>query len=286
MCTSQRLSARAAVAAVEAFASKMERAHVFKFESLPISYDGEGSLDLPGIEAEEQEMFIEGLIPLPFDLCWFEATVLVREDGHRETFGFLVEKVSRGVEVRPIRGVHMPELVDIGGRLVRDYCDFTGEAWRIISIPGEDRLHIDASDPLGVASERAEMIGYSDTVRITGETGFVSWLILMLSSRSTHLETIDAPTKLNKSRVQKGKSAIPAYSVVSIIPKDIAKRMRSDGQTAGDGFRSSPRLHWRRSHRRTYANGRVAIIARMLIGYKSNTGEEILPTYYKVDLSG
>ncbi len=286
MCTGQSVSEAAARGAVTAYARKMEAAHVFKFESLPVSYDGEGSLDLPGLEAEEQEMFIEGLIPLPFDLCWFEATIMVQEQGHRETFGFLIEKIADGFEVRPIRTVHMPAPVDLGGREVREYCDFSGEVWRIVALSGEDRLHIDASDPLGIARERAEMLGYNDSGRITGETGFVSWLILMLSSRSTSFDKVVAPVKLNKSRLLKGKAAIPPYSIVSVIPKDIAKRMRSDGDTAGEGLRSSPRLHWRRSHRRTYPNGHVVVIPRLLIGYKTHSGEEVLPTYYRVDLSG
>jgi len=120
---------------------------------------------------------------------------------------------------------------------------------------------------------------------VSGETGFVGWLTLMLSSRSTQIDRVPAPDKLNKQRVKRGRVAIAPHTVVSIIPRDVAARMRADREDAQGQLRASPRLHWRRSHRRTYASGKTLVIPRLLIGYKNHAGAEIAPAQYRIDLS-
>lgn len=285
ICLSPDAPRSAIEATAEDFARRMERAAVFVFENLPVALDGEGSIDLPGLEAEEQEMFAEGLIPLPFETCWFETSVTIAP-GHREIFGFLVEQLpGGGICVRALRTMQHAQPIELEGHSVREYADLTGEVWLVLPAADGKGLNIDTRDPLNVGRARAELTGSDYARRVSGETGFVGWLTLMLSSRSTQVDRVPAPDKLNKQRVKRGRVAIAPHTVVSIIPRDVAARMRADREDAQGQLRASPRLHWRRSHRRTYASGKTLVIPRLLIGYKNHAGAEIAPAQYRIDLS-
>lgn len=97
------------------------------------------------------------------------------------------------------------------------------------------------------------------------------YLALMLNSKSTDIDKMAAPVKLNKARIKSGREPFPEHYIVTIAPT----RFRQDGDTTGT--HASPRLHWRRSHLRELrdAEGKVhkkVIIPRHLVG-KRELGE-------------
>src|SRR3546814_264923 len=120
---------------------------------------------------------------------------------------------------------------------------------------------------------------------VRGEIGMIGYLLIMLSSRSTEVDVVPAPDRLNRARARKGKKApIPAHRVVSIIPHRIAAEMRREAGAEGDRvLRSTPRLHWRRSHIRM-RDGKRIVVVRHLVGYKAADGREMVTHEYRVRL--
>ena len=72
-------------------------------------------------------------------------------------------------------------------------------------------------------------------------------MAMFLNTKGIRSELINAPESLNKKRIAKGKSPIPAYHVVKIDMKD------SSGRSIG-GTHASPRPHYRRGHIRLLPN--------------------------------
>jgi hypothetical protein len=74
------------------------------------------------------------------------------------------------------------------------------------------------------------------------------YLTMMIHSRSTVLVTERAPEKLNLARLQKGKTPLASHRIVWIVPPHYLRERRREA-----GFsRLPPRLHYVRTHRRTY----------------------------------
>lgn len=87
-------------------------------------------------------------------------------------------------------------------------------------------------------------------------------LAIVLDADVASAQKVDAPAKLNKKRELSGKPPLMSYHVV-----DLNKKRRrvivNDGQ---GGTHSSPRLHLRRGHTRTYKTGQTIWINWMLVG--------------------
>src|SRR3546814_11003463 len=97
---------------------------------------------------------------------------------------------------------------------------------------------------------------------VRGEIGMIGYLLIMLSSRSTEVDVVPAPDRLNRARARKGKNApIPAHRVVSIIPHRIAAELRTEaGADGARVLRQNPRLHRRRAHIRMRAGERESVM--------------------------
>jgi hypothetical protein len=92
-------------------------------------------------------------------------------------------------------------------------------------------------------------------LRYASSLPLVSYLTLMLNSKTTEVTREPAPAKLNKHRLAKGKTPLPAHRVVTIVPLAYRTVAR------GGGTHASPRLHWRRSHKRHFEEKPVASAA-------------------------
>ena len=267
-------------------AAQIIEAQKFEFENVPVGASGDGSFDLPGLEGEELQFLADGLIPVPFPLCWFEAEA-PSLGGRTERMCFLIEEDEGvGYDITPFRVFALPE-----GRAVQ----FTGETWRVIRLGASGRPEVEVFDPFGggalmdsIYTELGAGGGITRETMAKGETGFVAYLLLMLVSKSTETLGVAAPDKLNKARARKGKAPITAHRVVSIVPRGIAKTIRDSEQGAVGGgtglVRSSPRMHWRRSHLRILPSGNTVVVARALVGYKASDGRELVTHDYRVSL--
>jgi hypothetical protein len=271
-------------------AAAIEQAQVFEFLNVPVEQDGEGSFDLPGVDEVELGMWRDGIIPVPFPACWFEIPVTSLHG--KEVMCYYIEELDgrSGMMVTPFRLMKLR---------TRQILQFTGEFWRSQRRGSDGTPTLVVEDPFGGAADfmKATQMATQEIwgrkaldrgTQVKGEAGLLHYLLVMLVSRTTETTPVEAPVKLNKQRAQKGRSPIPPSRVVSIIPKGIAAQIRRDDHSGerGEGgtIRSSPRLHWRRSHLRTTASGKTIPVARALVGYKAADGREFVPHEYRVDL--
>lgn len=257
---------------MDRMAETIADAHCFSFANVPVDRDGRDGIDLPGVTEDERAMFNEGLLPLPFETCWFEIDAPAGE-----TFSYLIQETDAGYRATPFRLVT---------RL--DAAMFAGESWLVSRCPdGIPNINVD--DQFGGAhlmAQHCAELGFTvkSEQAIRGEVGMINYLLVMLNSKTTQITRYEAPAKLNKARAKKGRAPLPEHRVVTIVPNRIASDIRREyGDSAGP-LRNSPRLHWRRSHIRTLPGGDKIPIFRMLIGYKAADGRELVPADYHVKL--
>jgi hypothetical protein len=77
-----------------------------------------------------------------------------------------------------------------------------------------------------------------------------------------------APEKLNKARAKAGKRPIPAHH--EVLTRDYVSMFRAGkhAKPAKGGHHASPRAHWRRSHKRTLASGKVVSVRSSRINWR------------------
>lgn len=271
------------IAWIDQVALDIRRAQVFVFENVPLGDASDGTMDLPGVTEEELAMIGDGLIPLPYNLCWFE----IAAPSGAETLAYLLSETEDGFVVAPFRVIEGVEDVPKEGAI-----QISGEVWCISRNPGGGAgPSIQVNDPFGGGAIYREFssgmgLNLSPEDLVRGEVGMISYLLIMLSSRTTEIEQVAAPEKLNRARQRRGnKAPIPAHRIVSIIPRQIAREMRREVGASSDArtLRSSPRLHWRRSHIRV-RDGKSMVVARHLVGYKAADGREMVTHDYRVRL--
>lgn len=234
-------------ATCEDVAELINRAQKFDFGDLVLEQKDDNSYAIPALTEDEKNFWREGLIPLPFPVCWYEWVL----GGFRS--GLLV------LEREPELWVHRIDFV-------RDEVLFDGVA-----------VQLDRQPVIGSNHIRATLSGnYTLLNSLAGErvSGWIAtsgllaiYLTLMLNSKSTESVVEPAPAKLNAARVKRGHAPLAAHRVVRIVPR----RFQYERGPLGHE-RLSPRLHWRRSHLRHYADGKMVVIARMLVG-KAELGE-------------
>lgn len=95
------------------------------------------------------------------------------------------------------------------------------------------------------------------------------YMSLMINSQTTEVRKVEPNAASNRLRRMRGKLPIKGHTRVTIVPKYFIVHMNGHG-----GWHN--RLHWRRTHVRTYHRGepneRKKVIARMLVG-KRELGE-------------
>lgn len=236
-------------------AKRIEAAMKFDFGDLILEkateaeHPGGSAYMLPQITPDEQEFWREGLIPLPFPICWYECNI-----GNGRA-GFLI------YEEGPLWGVERYDMTTSYGRLelLFDGCN----------------VLVDRTDPVRENGDLPMKLGGNPTVvrmvQMEELTQSMNWsaagclaiyLTLMLNSRSTESRREVPPPKLNKAKGKRGRALLAPHTVVHIVPQ----RYRSEHDPATGKTHASPRLHWRRSHVRTYETGKKVVIARMLVG--------------------
>jgi hypothetical protein len=105
------------------------------------------------------------------------------------------------------------------------------------------------------------------TMNSKSSSVLMTWLTLMLNSRSTEKTRTVPPGKPISRRAARGAALLASHTVVTIMPGAYLAAQRRLG-----GTHRSPRLHWRRSHIRRLASGREIIIPRFLVG-RAELGE-------------
>ncbi len=98
-------------------------------------------------------------------------------------------------------------------------------------------------------------------------------MLRLLADASVPVVDVPAPEKLNKQRALKGKSPIPAHTrvetrdYVSLFQHAVASIKRNPGQT---GHHASPVPHWRRSHQRHLASGKVIPVRSTKVNWRDH----------------
>lgn len=86
-------------------------------------------------------------------------------------------------------------------------------------------------------------------LHLDADADLAIYMTMMLSSRTTEVRYEAPPEKLNRARMKRGNTPLPAHRIVTIVPGKYIDQGDAQG-----GTHRSPRLHWRRSHRRHYPN--------------------------------
>jgi hypothetical protein len=223
---------------------------------------------LPDLSMEEKKFWFDGLIPLPAPICWYEYViggkwhgVMVVEDPDTRLWTVTEVELNRDNDGTffAFDGVRCS--------LDRHQCVAFSPDWAFAT-HGNNKL-------------KNKHRGYSAGILLLSV-----YLTMMLYSKSTEQELVPAPIRLNKGRIAKGLTPLPAHRVVRIVPQRFLQTSQREGQTE----RRPARLHWRRPHLRHFEErpvsstravykaeefykGRtgwwVTLIPRMLVNYAS-----------------
>lgn len=179
---------------------------------------------VPETTPTEREFFLLGLVPLPAPICWYEFVL-----GSSRS-GLMIDgrdpqcwKVNR---------------IDFDPKTGEGTFDGCWVHWHLGQIMVDGPAHW---------IEKLNRSHAVDKFSYAANLGLAEYLTLMINSRTTETRREEAPTKLNIARKKAGKARLPTHTIVTIIP--LAYRTKGAG---GKGTHGSPRLHWRRSHKRRW----------------------------------
>lgn len=229
---------------LDALVEGIQVAEKFDFGQLTLERVETGKFALPDLTAAEYEAWREGLLPLPAPVCWYEFIL-----GAIRTGLLVVATDSDLMSVTRLDWVD-PVLV-------------TGIWVSIRRSEAESIFHLIMH---GNASLRSQP-GMSNTLREQDGpmVPMALYLTLMIGSKTTQIMREPAPERLNRARMQRGATPLPAHRVVRIVPEQYLRERRAEA-----GFtRLPPRMHWRRSHVRTLHRAtpeeRRVLIPRVLV---------------------
>lgn len=107
--------------------------------------------------------------------------------------------------------------------------------------------------------------------QVSGMSGYVAgfdlaWqqiraICIALEARVATYDRVEAPTKLNKKRLENGKLPIFSHHII-----DLSKKYRAHSHGSAGATGRHVRLHFRRRHKRHYKSGQVVQIEWMLVG--------------------
>lgn len=227
-------------------------AEKFDFGQLVLERKADGRYELPDLSIDEKEMWIRGYLPLPAPICWYECNLGDKrigmivmenndpkhpEDNHR----WVVMRVDQHADKFAWDGV----LCTID----RPVQDWNSDTWAYSksgnkSIPMNDEI---------MASVVADIM-------------LSIYLTMMLNSKTTEVRRENAPDKLNRQREKKHQTPLFSHRIVNIVPI----RWLRAAEREVEGTHAPPRLHWRRTHPRTYhrdtAREFIKVIWRFLVG--------------------
>lgn len=227
-------------------------AEKFDFGQLVLERKADGQYALPDLTADEKEMWVRGYLPLPAPICWYEYNIGPRRIGmivmenndpnHPEDHHpWVVMRVDQQGDDFAWDGI----LCAIN----RPAQDWNSDTWAY-SKAGNKKIPADSATIATIAADIMLSI----------------YLTMMLNSKTSEKRREAAPEKLNKQRVRKGQTPLYEHRVVNIVPV----RWLRDAEREIQGTHGSPRLHWRRTHPRTYHRGSpkqfIKVIWRFLVG--------------------
>lgn len=239
-----------------ALADGIERAEKFDFGRLTLeAMEEEGRWKVPELTQDEKDFWSQGLIPLPANGCWFE---FVLGGSPSAFYVFQADDNADWVVARvDHKTASIPQSIYTDGCLLVMHKEsfFRAGGGSVAGISGNTEF-LDAV--------RRTPAHYENLTHEMLTCGLLTiYLALMINSRTTEVHAgPPPPPALNKKRASKGLAPLPEHRVVRIVPE----RFTYEHDAAGKRTHRSPRLHWRRSHLRHYADGKVIVIARMLVG--------------------
>lgn len=247
--------------AVEEFLKFIAIAEKFDFGVLPcekMEADGKGFnipyFKIPSMTEDEIGFWFEGLIPLPADVCYYEFS-LSEEQGFTGISGLLIRKDRNGdiwtQRVEGPQGNDLDYIID--GTWTRSNRNDT-ITWINDDVDRFAALSMLHSEKLKDYFGSAPMLAM--------------YLTLMINSKTTDIVRSVPTAKQQSLRKQLKKLPLPLHRIVTIVPQRfIDEAHEADGTK---GTHASPRIHWRRSHVRTYNRGlpneRKIVIARQIVG--------------------
>lgn len=239
-------------AATSEFIDLAHQAEKFDFGELPFEetgniVQGRSTWMPPTITPTEKGAWDDGLIPLPSPICWYEFLL-----GHSRS-GLLVRNLSR-VEVQRV-----------------DYSPKQGlgvfhGCWTYPK--GDAYVAFGPPEALTMVDKLRQK---TPVMNLGADHHLAVYLTLMLNSRTTEKSMHVPSAALNKARERRGDEPLHVHRIVNLVPR------RFIYSSSGQGTHSSPRLHWRRSHLRTFdhatpgskfieGRGWCTLIPRSLIG--------------------
>lgn len=240
----------------------IERAHAFAFEDYPVETDAEGRTTMPNPTPDEVGFFARRLLPLPFP------TSFLSFDRDGTAVGVLVEERDDRVDVTRVE--HFPDadaLFVSPFTLEVSYGD--GPSARFedgLGLLGAYRARVAELNGVDPADHAA-----LDRV-MTSDAMTMIYLVAMLSSTSSEVESHGPRPFATRRRRAAGLDPEMPHRVVRLLPRAVRDAIAADG----DGERAHRRIHWRRSHLRTLADGRQVVVARHVVGYRSLADKEAL----------
>lgn len=196
---------------------------------------GKHGWKMPRLTPNEIEFWIEGLLPLPFPVVWYEFTL----GGSRS--GLLVYESDDG-------NLLHTERIDWNGEHGVLYDGLVATVDRSKTKPDDMEIEVVGESKVIAALEATARMQLLMDANVGSSPYLSLYFTLMLHSRTTEIATGPKPDPaLQKRRVQRGREPLPAHRIVTIVPD----RYWDVGEHQG-GTHRPPRLHWRRSHKRHY----------------------------------
>jgi hypothetical protein len=106
-------------------------------------------------------------------------------------------------------------------------------------------------------------------------------MLRILADASIPIVDVPAPEKLNRKRITQGKPPIPPH--MEVHTRDYVAQFKSARSPKGEykgGHHASPISHWRRSHKRTLADGRIIPVRQTKVNWRAS--EELHRLFYRV----
>ena len=232
-------------------AAKIREAEKFDFGELILEPNPNvtGSWRLPELTIDEWQFWKDGLIPLPAPICWYEVVI----NGFRSAV--LIYQRDSVICTERFDLVRNEVLFDAIVTTADRNAVKPGLKWDTFIEGNTEFINKMSRDHTFIQNHLLMNIP------------LVVYLTLMINSKTTEIRSDTPSEKLNKSRIGRRVTPLAAHRIVTIVPN----RFRHQAGSSMEN-RRSPRLHWRRSHLRHYASGKLAVIPRMLVG-KSELGE-------------
>ncbi len=215
-----------------------------------------------------EECAAEGLLNLPFEITYVEATL--EYDKFKRRYGTVFAPASACFDETVFN--KCPEFVGGIGALNFSRIKKSGatkDFWEIpkliavISRDFTDTYSAPATNEF-INYEILSEHQYQEVANLN--TTMLYIMHSLINARGVSLQTKPAPVRLNKKRVQKSKPPLYEHHILKI------GGFSSSGQVLGVGMsHASPRAHWRRGHIRTIRRGsphqkRIAIPACLING--------------------